>query len=145
MRGFSGFDVCTHMKHSVALCKIVFLTDLYSDEAIIWSRHVLADGFICKRADIQEIVRVIRAVHTRTYVWPRTSLDTQLTDDVRRALTPSEKCVFEYILAGYTIPEIARKLNRSIRTIANQRRALLFKLGVHHSIALSKYAFIVAA
>ncbi|GAB7203428.1 hypothetical protein OS31_10650 [Dickeya oryzae] len=40
---------------------------------------------------------------------------------------------------GFLVTEIARKLNRSIKTISSQKKSAMTKLGVDNDIALLNY------
>ncbi|MZP28100.1 DNA-binding response regulator, partial [Escherichia coli] len=40
---------------------------------------------------------------------------------------------------GHLVTEIARKLNRSIKTISSQKKSAMLKLGVDNDIALLNY------
>ena len=40
---------------------------------------------------------------------------------------------------GFTVTEIAKKLNRSIKTISSQKKSAMMKLGVENDIALLNY------
>lgn len=57
-----------------------------------------------------------------------------------KSLTRREKQVLSLIGRGHAVPEIAAKLNRSIRTIQAHRYSLGRKLGVRTSVALVRIA-----
>ena len=46
---------------------------------------------------------------------------------------------------GFLVTEIAKKLNRSIKTISSQKKSAMMKLGVDNDIALLNYLSSVSA
>jgi DNA-binding CsgD family transcriptional regulator len=46
-------------------------------------------------------------------------------------LSPAERDIVAQLLAGHTVPEVARRRQRSPYTVANQVRCIYAKLGIH--------------
>lgn len=56
-----------------------------------------------------------------------------------KRLSPKESEVLRLFAEGHLVTEIARKLNRSIKTISSQKKSAMLKLGVDNDIALLNY------
>lgn len=56
-----------------------------------------------------------------------------------RRLSPKESEVLRLFSEGFLVTEIAKKLNRSIKTISSQKKSAMMKLGVDNDIALLNY------
>ncbi|CAK9885424.1 MAG: Transcriptional regulatory protein RcsB [Candidatus Erwinia impunctatus] len=56
-----------------------------------------------------------------------------------KRLSPKESEVLRLFSEGLPVTEIARKLNRSIKTISSQKKSAMTKLGVDNDIALLNY------
>jgi DNA-binding NarL/FixJ family response regulator len=60
--------------------------------------------------------------------------------DAVRALTPRELKVLKLIGEGKSNSEIAKTINRSVRTVETHRAGIMRKLGAHNLIELLKLA-----
>ncbi len=58
-----------------------------------------------------------------------------------KRLSPKESEVLRLFAEGFLVTEIAKKLNRSIKTISSQKKSAMMKLGVENDIALLKLCF----
>jgi len=144
LRGACGFHICHHVNKLHLNIKTVIVTSQYTDEAIIWARHMHAHGFLRKNVEPKDIATSILSVCDGSYTWPVTALDAQLHDDKNRALTKTEEEILELLVkANMKPPEIALRLNRSEATILNHKRSIMAKLGVKDSIGLGKYEFLL--
>lgn len=56
-----------------------------------------------------------------------------------KRLSPKESEVLRLFAEGFLVTEIAKKLNRSIKTISSQKKSAMLKLGVENDIALLNY------
>lgn len=56
-----------------------------------------------------------------------------------KKLSPKESEVLRLFAEGFLVTEIARKLNRSIKTISSQKKSAMMKLGVENDIELLNY------
>lgn len=56
-----------------------------------------------------------------------------------KLLSPKESEVLRLFSEGFLVTEIAKKLNRSIKTISSQKKSAMLKLGVENDIALLNY------
>lgn len=55
-----------------------------------------------------------------------------------KRLSPKSE-VLRLFAEGFLVTEIAKKLNRSIKTISSQKKSAMMKLGVENDIALLNY------
>jgi two-component system capsular synthesis response regulator RcsB len=62
-----------------------------------------------------------------------------------KRLSPKESEVLRLFAEGFLVTEIAKKLNRSIKTISSQKKSAMMKLGVENDIALLNYLSSVSA
>ncbi|QLK87815.1 transcriptional regulator RcsB [Arsenophonus endosymbiont of Aphis craccivora] len=56
-----------------------------------------------------------------------------------KRLSPKESEVLRLFAEGFLVTEIAKKLNRSIKTISSHKKSAMLKLGVENDIALLNY------
>ncbi len=56
-----------------------------------------------------------------------------------KRLSPKESEVLRLFAEGFPVTEIAKKLNRSIKTISSQKKSAMMKLDVENDIALLNY------
>lgn len=61
----------------------------------------------------------------------------EVREDLFPELTPREREVLSYILAGYTSPEIAKIIGLSARTVEVHRKKVMNKLHLGHLIQLA--------
>ncbi|MBP3710412.1 MAG: response regulator transcription factor [Treponema sp.] len=113
-------------------------------------------GYITKTAELSEIVEAVRAVadgkpsfcHEAQAVMQAMTDESMFnggtaystSDDERhtlelfrryRTLTPKEQQVFLLLARKYDVPDIAAALQKSVKTVENQRSAVYAKLGIH--------------
>jgi two-component system, NarL family, captular synthesis response regulator RcsB len=109
-----------------------------------------AAGFVGKtEADFAVLVDAIRRVHRgETYVPP--SIASALFSNVFgsnasrstgiTALSPRELEVVRLICMGYSISEVAQRMNRSPKTVSNQKNSAMKKLAARNDVELAKAA-----
>ena len=109
-----------------------------------------ASGYVLKDMAFAELATAIRMVAANeTYLGPRISeiiireylqrvpeADMQLS----ARLTPREREILQLIAAGRNSKEIAFAFEVSIKTVENQRHAIMTKLDLYSIAALTKYA-----
>lgn len=61
-----------------------------------------------------------------------------------RMLSPTERAILRYMSSGYSIPEIAARLERNIKTIRAHKFNAMVKLGVNSDVGLLDAADILA-
>lgn len=61
-----------------------------------------------------------------------------------RLLSPTERAILQFMSSGYSIPEIATRLDRNIKTIRAHKFNAMVKLGVHSDMGLLNAADIIS-
>jgi DNA-binding NarL/FixJ family response regulator len=61
-----------------------------------------------------------------------------------RLLSPTERAILQFMSSGYSIPEIATRLDRNIKTIRAHKFNAMVKLGVHSDMGLLDAADILS-
>ena len=109
-----------------------------------------ASGYVLKESAFAELATAIRTVAANeTYLGPRIS-DIIIREYLQRVpdnialtsalLTPREREILQLIAAGRNTKEIASAFEVSIKTVENQRHAIMTKLDLYSIAELTKYA-----
>ena len=123
--------------------KILILTMLSPDEALIPMLESGASGFLEKSVADRELVDAVRAVaHGDTYI--QASAARVLAGGFRKRgehmderakfekLTERERDVLRFVASGFTAPEIGEKLFISPKTVDTYKQRITEKLGLAH-------------
>jgi DNA-binding NarL/FixJ family response regulator len=151
MPKLSGTDAIRLIKKRFSSIKIVVLTFHSSEEHLIESFRVGADGYILKRASRNELETGIKSVmNGNHFVSPgitREVINAYLEnqdipehDPWKKLLTNREKTTLKLVAEGYTSKEIAQMLSISVRTAEKHRANLMNKLGIHSIAGLTSFA-----
>ncbi|MDI9239810.1 response regulator transcription factor [Lysobacter sp. LF1] len=102
-------------------------------------------GVVSKADAVKELhVAINAAVANRNYVSAsvKRQLDLSGADasDATAALSKREAEVMRLFASGHTVSEIARQLNRSVKTVSSQKVEAMRKLGVTSDLELYSYA-----
>ncbi len=116
--------------------KVVVLTALNDERALMAALGAGCDGFVTKDRASDELVHAVRAVAAGEVQIPPDLLARALPrlrggDDAAGALTRRELEVLELLADGMPNPGIAAHLHISINTVRNHVQNLLTKLGAH--------------
>jgi DNA-binding NarL/FixJ family response regulator len=109
-----------------------------------------ANGYILKDSAFTELAKAIRIVAAgETYLGPKISeliikdYLQQIPDEAAapyETLTPREREIVQLIAEGRNTKEIAFTFNVSLKTVENQRHAIMKKLDLYSIAELTKYA-----
>ncbi|MGI4861980.1 MAG: response regulator [Janthinobacterium lividum] len=114
-----------------------------------------ANGVLCKRDPIEQLPGMLGLVMAgHTLVHPasaqclRAGWSAAVGEDAMgsprrpslRRLSPRETEVVRLLIAGRSLREVAACLNRSAKTISNQKRSAMHKLGLRNDIDLARFA-----
>jgi two-component system nitrate/nitrite response regulator NarL len=130
-------------------CKSVVMLDGVSEDESMQYVKTGASGVILKSADPTLYVKCVRRVMDGELWLPRQQVvkmaktaDPPLPSARRPAdtLTPREKLVVSYLMAGCRNREVAQTLSISEQTVKNHLRAIYDKLGVSDRLELVLYA-----
>ena len=131
----SGIEACRDIRDENPDIKVLILTSLSDEEAVLSSIIAGASGYLLKKAHSQEIVDSIRKLDSG-----QSLLDPMVISGVlERALcskakylvaqlTDQEQKVLELIATGRTNPEIAVEINMNNKTVKNHVNSILGKL-----------------
>lgn len=136
-----GLRMLQAIRRSHPMLRVVVLTML-DNPSILRAIRELAHGLISKRSDLRELPAAVAGVGAgRSYLSP--GLQAVLEAEGVRpdaALTARETEVIRLFAEGYSVSEIARRLNRSIKTISHQKADAMRKLGIDNHSQLYAYA-----
>jgi DNA-binding NarL/FixJ family response regulator len=140
----NGFDAVRRIRQAGNDGKVIFLT-MHDDATLLAEAFRCgASGYILKNAAGEELVNAIREVaEGHTYVSP---LVTNLPEEPlkvqaqKTTITPRQREVLELISRGYTMKEIAARLNISTRTAESHKYEMMQSLGVETTAELITYS-----
>jgi DNA-binding NarL/FixJ family response regulator len=151
MPGLSGLDVTFQIKQRLPNCRIIILS-MHDDESyVVTALKNGATGYVLKDSSASDLAQAVHAVAA-----DRRFLSQPLSDraiqsyinqvpvrvvDSYNTLTQREREILHLSAEGQTRPEIARRLNISIRTVETHRANLMHKLELHSQSELVAYAF----
>jgi len=140
----NGFDAVPRIREAGNETKVIFLT-MHDDATLLAEAFRCgASGYILKNAAGEELVNAIREVaQGHNYVSP---LVTNLPEEPlkvqvqKTTITPRQREVLELISRGYTMKEIAARLNISTRTAESHKYEMMQSLGVETTAELITYS-----
>ena len=131
----SGIEACRDIRDDNPDIKVLILTSLSDEEAVVSSIIAGASGYLLKKAHSQEIVDAIRKLDSG-----QSLLDPMVISGVLERvlcskakylvaqLTDQEQKVLELIATGRTNREIAVEINMNNKTVKNHVNSILGKL-----------------
>ena len=139
--GQDGLRMLQTIRRNHPLLRVVVLTML-DNPSILRAVRELAHGLVSKRSDLRDLPAAIAVVGAgRSYLSPL--LQPVLEAEGARgeaALTARETEVVRLFAEGHSVSEIARRLNRSVKTISHQKADAMRKLGFDNHSQLYAYA-----
>lgn len=145
-----GLEACRSIISFFPEAKILILS-VYPEEAYA-ARFLIAGalGYATKMISSQELQKAVRLVaQKRLYISDvfRETVMNQVLDikkgdiSVINSLSPRELTVFDSLVHGKTVKEIASELCLSIRTVENYRYRIFEKLNIHKTTDLVSFAY----
>lgn len=145
MPGLNGFDTAVSLRQSWPEIKILAVSMLMDDYAIIKMLQCGAHGYVCKSMPVSElhegITRVCRGY--RYYSGEASKfagLDNTSLKSLMPRITPREMKFLELCGCGMRYEEMAERLGISVRTVESYRDNLFRKLNMHDRVALALFA-----
>jgi DNA-binding NarL/FixJ family response regulator len=135
-----GEDVAQKILAEFPDARLVVLTAAKGDVQIKRAFAVGVRGYVFKGMSNNELVDVIRQVHSGRKMIPRevaTQIAEHITDD---ALTPREVQVLRLVAAGNRNKEIANHLSIADETVRMHMKNIMSKLGAHdraHAVTIA--------
>lgn len=140
----TGLDAITVLQAQCPLTKIIVLTAVEDEEALLAALKAGASGYLLKGVSSRELVSVIRAVADgETYVTPRMAGRLLQEMSPRHGgerpggiaeLTERERSILELVSKGLTNREIAERLYLSEKTVKHYMTNILRKLRVRNRV-----------
>ncbi len=151
MPGLSCFDAVRTLDQQRPDARVLFLSahclDGYIEEAL----QLNAWGYVSKQANVDCLLRAIRAVHQGNRFYspeveerfgrpPRQGADKRPVTRVS-LLTQRERDVLRYVSGGLSAKQIAALLHISVRTVDRHRANIMDKLDIHDRVELAGFAY----
>jgi len=142
MPGKNGIEVARAIRRIDEDAKVLILS-MHSDEQTLHdAMSTPVNGYLFKDTDKQKILEAIRAIASGQQVFDD-SISQAAFHSAKPAaqnITDREMEVLQLVAAGYSSPEIAKKLYISPRTVDTHRNNLMQKLDIHNTASLVRYA-----
>ncbi|MCI0478422.1 MAG: response regulator transcription factor [Anaerolineales bacterium] len=143
-----GFESTRQIRLKYPQTRVLVLTQYEDKEYVVPLLRAGASGFVLKQALGADLINALRTVaQGETFLYP--SVATVALEELRQpskeeetgsTLTPREREILQYIVAGKTNAQIATALMLSIKTVEWHRGNLMGKLGVHSVADLVRHA-----
>lgn len=141
----SGLSVARELQRECPYSKVIVLTVVEDEEALLQALKEGARGYLLKGISAEELVQVLRAVHRgETYVTPTMAgrllselaqpKSQRATRAVSGDLTEREQTILELVAQGLTNKEIANRLYLSEKTVKHYMTNILQKLQVRNRV-----------
>ncbi|MHB8778965.1 MAG: response regulator transcription factor [Anaerolineales bacterium] len=149
MPGLDGMAATRQIKEAYPQTRVLILTQHENKEYVLPALKIGASGYVLKRAEGDELITAIRAVHAGgTFLDP--AIVGVLAEDVRREpgtptdsfdnLTDREREVLILLAQGKTYQQVATTLFISSKTVDFHRTNLMRKLGLENRAELTRFA-----
>ncbi|WP_097132600.1 response regulator [Pedobacter xixiisoli] len=141
MPGVNGIDVIKHCRkiRKKSDLKILMLSTVIDTNSIREAFIAGANGYLCKDASIEELIKAIKFVHheeNKSYIGESIRdllLQSQLFEAVKFSLSPREKELLNLICNGRTMKEVAADLALSKNTVQSYMKQLMRKMEVNRT------------
>ena len=148
MPGSSGLELLRRVLERDASARVLVFS-MHDSEAVV--RRALglgARGFVTKSCDPETLIDAVKQVHLgRRFLspdLPATLLTSPtlspVADSQFESLTPREYEIFRLLAAGKSLPDCARSLHLSPKTVSNHQTLIKEKLGLASSAAMALMA-----
>lgn len=138
-----GLSMLRQLRAAYPALPIIVLTMLRNPAVIRQMTRLGVRGMVDKMSMTRELLLVIDAVcagHTYLSDSFRKQMDnTGRSADEQVSVSPREGEVIRFIARGMTVSEIARRTGRSVKTISQQKRDAMRKLGLETDKQLFDY------
>ena len=147
MPGISGYELCKQIKAQRDLPKIIIVSMADEPSVIEKLFQAGADAYVLKNGGAEELKAAISSVmEDLKYLSPEITqkYGFKAPEEIAEAehgaeLTKREIEILQYIIRGYTNPEIAEILFLSTPTVQTHRKNMQSKLGLKNTASLVKY------
>ena len=147
MPGENGIEVLKKIKSYNSKIPVLMLSMHDEEQYAIRSFRAGASGYLTKDIASSKLVQAIRIINDgRKYISPEvaeilaSSLDKNIDRPLHEFLSDREYEIMIEIASGYSITNIANRLNLSDKTISTYRARLLKKMNMKNNAELTHYA-----
>ena len=130
MPELDGLEVQQQLARHGDKLPIVFLTGHGDIPISVRAIKAGAENFLTKPVDAAALIPAVRAALQRAEEEKARRIETSAFEDRLRQLTPRQREVFEYVIAGKMNKQIAAKLGTGEQTVNVHRRRVMRKMGV---------------
>jgi len=149
MPGLDGIGAAQMIREQARGVGIIVLTIHLEDEYVLAAVKAGAQGYISKRADPEQVLEAIRAVHSgevridpaiASKVLTKLCREGEASQEHLLSLTRREEDILSCVVKGATNREIGEELLLSERTVRNRLSGIFKKLGVRNRTEAALYA-----
>lgn len=147
MPDHSGVEFIKRLKDESPKLPILVLTMHEEEQYAVRSIRAGASGYLTKESASTELIDAIRRVASgRLYinasVAEKLALDTMTAHDgpAHKSLSNREFEVFQMVVHGRSITDIATQLHLSVKTVSTHKTRILQKMNLHSVADLVRYA-----
>jgi len=149
MPGKSGIELIKQLKLLLPKLRILILSMHKEDVYAVRALRAGAAGYLCKDNAEEQLVAALRKVSAGgLYITPavaeKLALDVLQGDDQNvpphTRLSDREYQIFQAIVAGDSVTDIAQKLNLSVKTVSTHKTHIMEKMGSDSVADLVRYA-----
>jgi DNA-binding NarL/FixJ family response regulator len=147
MPGRSGIELIKQVKTEKPKLRVLVLSMHSEEQYAVRALKAGASGYLTKESAAEQLVAAIhRVARGGAYVSPETAERLALEAGAASEAAPHtllsdrEYQVFEMIVAGRGISEIARRLSLSVKTVSTHKTRIMQKMGAASPADLIRYA-----
>jgi two-component system, NarL family, invasion response regulator UvrY len=146
--GENGFEFLHRLRRESSTIPVLVYTGYSAQEFAVRTMQAGASGFLNKSASPEELLSAIKVIAAgNNYLAPsaisllsRALRDGEGSGLPHEHLSSREYEVFNLIVRGVAVAEIAQTLHISVKTVSSHRSHILNKLGVDSTVAMVRYA-----
>jgi DNA-binding NarL/FixJ family response regulator len=147
MPGRAGMDIIKQVKSERPRLRVLVLSMHAEQQYAVRAVRAGASGYLTKESAATQLVAAIRKVASGgAYISPEVAEQLalgampQAEGLPHTTLSDREYEVFQLLVAGKTVTEIAERLNLSVKTVSTHKSRLLEKMGMQTPADLIRYA-----
>ena len=140
MPGLSGLEVQQRLSEEQDRIPIVFLTGHGDIPTSVRAIKAGADDFLSKPVNAEDLVSAVKSALTRSKIQLAEDVDIAELKQRLEQLTPRQREVFQYVIAGKMNKIIAADLGTGEQNIKVHRRRVMRKMGVRSLAELVRTA-----
>lgn len=141
-----GLDVAADLLKSKPESKIVFYSQFDQSNLMLESYRIGGKGFVAKSSDVSEVKKAIYvAFEGGVYISDKVARDLALLsiksqESPKEKLSSREFSIFVLMATGFSVPEIAARIDLSEKTIRVVMKSIKEILNIEHQSEVTKLA-----